>query len=319
MKKSKIKFFMTTIIALTVLVIFPAFSLAQTFPTSGSQIPGGNAVADYGEGSYTLLETLPTGVGEPTTSPTFSGYLSWLFRFALAAAAFLAVLYIVLGGMAIMLEGGSFAAQTKGRDMISNAIWGLILALMSWLILYTINPSFTTMELIIPPVTLEKAIQPALKEGWKSDASDTLYATLEECEAVNPEEGCGWYSGPSAPSNKIGWKSTATDGSNEIFEDLDECEVISPNNDCEWYSGPPSSSQEPQTNDETATEDESATTPLAPEQSPAEKQKALRLSMCRNGYSEESDCFSDPSCQWTPDYGCIGGDTTIEDLQKSNP
>lgn len=106
--------------------------------------------------AYTLLEKLP-GLGQ--TLPEQGGlttYLSWLFTFALAAAAFLAVLQIVIGGIQIIIGGASETARKNAKDRIWNAVWGLLLALGAVLILETISPGqFTKLELAIPSVTIE--------------------------------------------------------------------------------------------------------------------------------------------------------------------
>ncbi len=102
--------------------------------------------------AYTLLEPLPGGEGGVITQfSNLTDYLNWIFRFTLAAAAFLAVIKIVIGGMLIMTGGASESSVTKGKEMISMAIWGLILAISSVLILTTINPNLIKNSLDIPP------------------------------------------------------------------------------------------------------------------------------------------------------------------------
>ncbi len=66
-------------------------------------------------------------------------FLSQAFQFGLALAAALAVIMIVWGGVEIMLSESVFKKE-DGKKKIQDAIWGLLLALVSWLILYTINP-----------------------------------------------------------------------------------------------------------------------------------------------------------------------------------
>lgn len=102
--------------------------------------------------AYTLLEPLP-GLGkEVPESGGLATYLSWLFKFMLAAAAFLAVIQIVIGGIQMIIGGASESQRTGAKARIWDAVWGLLLALASWLILWTINPSLTEMKLIIPEI-----------------------------------------------------------------------------------------------------------------------------------------------------------------------
>ncbi|MCR4283989.1 MAG: pilin [Parcubacteria group bacterium] len=99
--------------------------------------------------AYELLEPLP-GLNE--TDVTLSSYLSWLFPFALTVTAVLAVVMIVIGGLQLA-GGGSEGLKTAGKKRIESAIYGLLLAVSAYLILYTINPNLVNMSLGIDPIT----------------------------------------------------------------------------------------------------------------------------------------------------------------------
>jgi len=109
---------------------------------------------------YTFLQPLPgfgpsqPGFQGPLQGDFFSTYLSWLFKFMLVAAAFLAVVQIVIGGIAMIAGGASETARSDAKKRIQDAIYGLLLALASWLILYTINPDLAAMKLTIPEVNI---------------------------------------------------------------------------------------------------------------------------------------------------------------------
>ena len=81
------------------------------------------------------FNTVPTAA-----TSTLAVFLSQAFTFGLAIAAALAVIMIVWGGVQYMLSESLFNKE-DGKAKIKNAIWGLLLALVSWLILYTINPN----------------------------------------------------------------------------------------------------------------------------------------------------------------------------------
>ena len=90
-----------------------------------------------------------TGFGDTITSNTtdqLSTFLSQAFQFGLAIAAALAVIMIVWGGVQIMTTD-SYTGKSEGKTKIWDAIWGLLLALVSWLILYTINPAILNFKL----------------------------------------------------------------------------------------------------------------------------------------------------------------------------
>lgn len=94
---------------------------------------------------YKLLE--PDAFGTTITKATNLGdFLSQAFQFGLAIAAALAVIMIVWGGVQYMLSESMFGKE-DGKGKIKDAIWGLLLALVSWLILYTINPDILNFKL----------------------------------------------------------------------------------------------------------------------------------------------------------------------------
>lgn len=91
--------------------------------------------------TYTLLQELPKEGGNLKTNVTLKEYLTWAFRFVLALAGFLAVMMIVIGGVEYIISGANEASRSDAKKRINNAISGLVLALVSYLVLYTINPS----------------------------------------------------------------------------------------------------------------------------------------------------------------------------------
>ncbi len=70
--------------------------------------------------AYTLLEPLPGIGGGGAAGPGLTDYLNWLFRFMLAAAAFLAVVQIVIGGIQMMVGGASESQITNAKSRIQE-------------------------------------------------------------------------------------------------------------------------------------------------------------------------------------------------------
>lgn len=84
--------------------------------------------------------------GVSTDGGQLGTFLGQAFQFGLAVAAALAVVMIVWGGVEIMLSESVFKKE-DGKKKIQDAIYGLLLALVSWLILYIINPEILNFKI----------------------------------------------------------------------------------------------------------------------------------------------------------------------------
>lgn len=69
-----------------------------------------------------------------------SAYLVGLYNFLLSIVGILAVIMLIIGGMRYITAAGSGGSVTGAKESIRDALLGLILALMSWVIVSTINP-----------------------------------------------------------------------------------------------------------------------------------------------------------------------------------
>jgi len=103
----------------------------KTFALSYAPLEGGLFT---GVGGKPIGAVTPANAGQQ-----FGDFLGQAFSLGLAIAAALAVVMIVWGGVEVMLSESPFG-KTNGKEKIKNAIYGLLLALFSWLILNIINP-----------------------------------------------------------------------------------------------------------------------------------------------------------------------------------
>ena len=85
-------------------------------------------------------------------------YLLSLFKIAIGLAGVLAVVMIVVCGIRMM--GESVSGKEAAKECIRNALLGLILAIASWALLYTINPALVSTKLIAEKVTIFEALPP---------------------------------------------------------------------------------------------------------------------------------------------------------------
>lgn len=75
-----------------------------------------------------------------TDTTDIGSFFNAAFRLGLIIAATLAVVMITLGGIEYMTTD-SISKKSGGREKIQNAIIGLLIALLIWIILETINPN----------------------------------------------------------------------------------------------------------------------------------------------------------------------------------
>ena len=74
-------------------------------------------------------------------------FLQDLFSFGLGVAGFLAVVFLIWGSIEYMLYPSNLTQERKAKEKIWNAIFGLILILATYLILYNINPDLVKIRL----------------------------------------------------------------------------------------------------------------------------------------------------------------------------
>lgn len=115
-------------IILSVIICFSIFSSIAIAADYITLEPGLWQAAKVGSADGTRIST--TNLGD---------FLSKLFNFGIAIAVALSVIMITYGGIQYMTTD-SWTKKESGKETIKNALYGLGLALVSWLILYTINP-----------------------------------------------------------------------------------------------------------------------------------------------------------------------------------
>ncbi len=107
--------------------------------SSGSPVEGKKLVSSP---TYTPLVKIP-GVGAPKN---LSQYLVGLYNFLLSVVGIAALLMLVIGGFKYLTAAANPSAASEAKDIISNAVYGLILALLTWVIISTINPDLLVIK-----------------------------------------------------------------------------------------------------------------------------------------------------------------------------
>jgi len=91
---------------------------------------------------YTPMENIP---GFEKTSDFFT-YVSNIYKFGIWTIGIAAMLMIMIGGYVYLTSAGNTAQTGKAKSIITDAIVGIILALVSYLLLYTINPDLVKLN-----------------------------------------------------------------------------------------------------------------------------------------------------------------------------
>lgn len=101
---------------------------------------------------YKNKELIP---GQPATSD-FIQYLDSLYNFSIAIAAILAIFMISLGAFNyIFTAAGNASKILDAKDMIKNALIGLVLVLAASLILFIVNPDLVSGTILGPQKVIE--------------------------------------------------------------------------------------------------------------------------------------------------------------------
>lgn len=124
-----------------------------------SIIPASVHAQVFQDNKYPLLEPLPCipnsgqncTKGEVIKEVNVEQYVRYVFNFSIAAAVLLSVIMIFVGGfqyVASEIPG----AKSDAKSRIQGAIGGLIMVLVSYLILYTLDPRLTNIKLGFPKI-----------------------------------------------------------------------------------------------------------------------------------------------------------------------
>lgn len=93
------------------------------------------------------LETkLPPIAGQPAPGAGLPQYINYLFVFGLGLITVLALTQMIIGGITYILAAGNAAKVEDAKDMIFQALLGVGILLVSYLLLNTINPDLVNLR-----------------------------------------------------------------------------------------------------------------------------------------------------------------------------
>lgn len=159
-----------------------------------SAVTGGsnNEPIEPGDNTYVFLTPLPLGEGLASQDSVvigavgdggILGILQRIFTLLLITAIVLAVVFMIIGG-ARYATGDTLSGKMGGRQIITNAITGLLFALLAWLLLNIVNPDLLRFTLSIP------SIGQKLTKGTGNTSENSNTVTGEGCDSDISDEEC---------------------------------------------------------------------------------------------------------------------------------
>jgi len=110
---------------------------------------------------------------------TIGTYISAVYKFFVGALAIIAVVMIMIGGFQWLMAAGSAEKVSHAKETIFGAIIGLVLALTSYLLLYTLNPNLVQYQSLIVNDVNPVDITPS---NWPTDCTQELQSPVHLTE-----------------------------------------------------------------------------------------------------------------------------------------
>lgn len=94
---------------------------------------------------YTPMQAIPgTSIN---SSKDFPNYVIAIYRFFIWTVGIAALFMVSIGGFMYFGAAGNTSRLEKAKTVITDALLGVIMVLTAWLLLNTINPDLTTIDL----------------------------------------------------------------------------------------------------------------------------------------------------------------------------
>ncbi len=121
-----------------------------------------------------LSETISGGEGGPLSFSFVGEYFVGVYEFAIGLIALFAVIVIMFAGVRWIFSAGDVAKIKEVKDLITGAVVGLMIALLSYSILHLINPNLVSFDVI----TLEEIER--IEVDWPVDDLPAEYSDLAD-------------------------------------------------------------------------------------------------------------------------------------------
>lgn len=194
------------------IIIFLGLSFAFLGSLSGLAEAAGGATGSRSEtwDQYTTLAPLPGTTqdcvtdenGKINCTTDIQTYIPGIFKLAIGIAGVLAVLMIIIGGVEYITTD-AIQGKSEGKARIQNALWGLVLVLVSWILLYTINPKLTVFNLNVETTTSTNQDSEQTSESGDYSGGESATGDTAGDDAGNSNNGDETASEDDAPETDL--------------------------------------------------------------------------------------------------------------------
>lgn len=95
---------------------------------------------------YVPMEPIP-GTKDTAAISSFPAYVNAVYKFLVWSVGIAAMFMISIGGFMYFTAAGNTSKMESGKRVIVDAIWGLVAVMVAWVVLNTINPNLTNINL----------------------------------------------------------------------------------------------------------------------------------------------------------------------------
>lgn len=170
--------------------------------SSGPPDTSAGGAATKSNFNYTLLEKIP---GQESATGSLPSYIQAVLNATMMIIVISAVFMISVGGFLYLTSAGNTARAGQAKSIITDAIFGLILALVAYLVLYIINPDLLTLRInSLSPSSIPASSSPTgAAVPTKSTSSGETYTHADAAAALSAKGIMVTSSGScSDPTNK---------------------------------------------------------------------------------------------------------------------
>jgi len=149
-------------------------------------------ISKDGQREVQVINLSPQTSEDFINSPFLGDYIASVYKYAIAVITVLAVVFLVIAGLQWAMSGGNSERVSQAKKIIARSLTGLLIALGSYTILFTINPElvkFTSLKLLrVQQVFIDDAVANSLSTTQEdTDPESSSYIpkshipTITEC------------------------------------------------------------------------------------------------------------------------------------------